>query len=202
MTELHFTEEEFELILKFEIEDYEIFDASGMKKKEWKEAIQGTDYKVIANVSPCRDHGHKLRTRAGHCAVCNPRNLQHQERYYDSGEIYLAFSESRRLIKIGITKSIYKRIDSLNAQNYSGVNDWAIIFSKHLESGAYRIESEVHALLKPHKVDLSFSRSFDSFETSREVFDCDLRLGIDTIEQTIKKHEQWLDDFMKKHLRS
>lgn len=200
MVELFFSEDEIALILQFEIEDYEIFDATGMRASEWKEAIQGTDYRVIANASPCREHGHTLRTRPGHCAVCNPRNLAIQDRHYEDGEIYLAYSESKQLSKIGVSKSTYNRIKSLNSQSYANANDWVMLFSKRVDSSAYNIESEIHQKLSKYQVKIIFSRSFGVSETSREVFSCDPSFGIKVIEDAIEKHEQMINEFLKKYL--
>lgn len=202
MNNLYLTKEEEEFVAKHAIDAYEIFNADGMKTKDWKEAIQGQDYMLIANTSPCRDYGHRLRTRAGHCAICNPRNLGFQKRYYDSGELYIAYSEESRLVKVGVSSNSNQRINSLNSQNYADVTDWILFYSEKLESGVFLIETDIHKLLSQFQVNVLFSRSCNIIEQSREVFSCDPNTALNSLKDTINSHKIKMERFIEKISRN
>lgn len=169
-----------EFLVKYDIEVTDVFDASGMKKKEWREAIEGTDYKLIMNAGFCNKEFHNLKTRAGHCAICNPRNLRLQERYYESGYIYIAHSETLDLIKIGVSNDPDNRIRVMNDQGYGDFNDWTLEYNEYL-SKPYQIESAAHNYLNDYRFDITFER-LGITETSREIFDCSIEEGIEAIE--------------------
>ncbi len=169
-----------EFLVKYDVEVSDIFDATGMKKKEWREAIEGTDYKLVMNAGLCNKEYHNLKTRAGHCAICNPRNLRLQERYYESGYIYLAHSETLDLIKIGVSNDPENRVLVMNDQGYGDFDDWTLEYNEY-SSKPYQIESAAHNYLNDFRFDITFER-LGITETSREIFDCSVEEGIEAIE--------------------
>lgn len=81
--------------------------------------------------------GHRIRTRAGHCAQCNPTNIAFTARETSSGNVYIAGSLSGRVIKIGMTTDIARRQRQLRAQQYGGFSDWRVLFDVHVnDAGA------------------------------------------------------------------
>src|SRR5947208_2447587 len=43
--------------------------------------------KTLVLGSPCRARGHKLRTRPGHCAQCDPKKIAYQGRFSSPGYV-------------------------------------------------------------------------------------------------------------------
>jgi hypothetical protein len=169
-----------EFLVKYDIEVTDVFDATGMKKKEWRDAIEDTDYILVMNAGFCNKEYHNLKTRAGHCAICNPRNVRLQQRYYDSGYIYVAHSDTLDLIKIGVSKDPDSRVEVMNNQGYGDFYDWTLEYYKYLSS-PYKVESLAHNYLNDYRFDITFER-LGITETSREIFDCTTEEGIDAIE--------------------
>jgi hypothetical protein len=49
-----------------------VFDAKGMKRAECQEAMRALDLVIAVGTSACKAAAHRMRTRAGHCAKCEP----------------------------------------------------------------------------------------------------------------------------------
>lgn len=119
-----------------------VFDAKGLKKSEYSNLMKDLNKIVAFNVTPCSKFGHTLRTRAGHCCQCNPAYLEFQKRNDAEGIVYIAMSQIGKIVKIGFTKSVDIRSESLNRTEYGGLNDWKIIYA--IESkDAGKIENKI-----------------------------------------------------------
>ena len=119
-----------------------VFDAKGLKKSEYKEIMKDLNKLVAFNVTPCSKFGHTLRTRSGHCCQCNTAYLEFQKRNDSEGIVYIAKSLLGKIIKIGFTKSIQIRSESLNRTKYGGFNDWIIVYAiESKEAG--KIENKI-----------------------------------------------------------
>ncbi len=105
------------------------FDAKGLKKSEYANQMKINGRLIAFNVTPCQKEGHTLRVRAGHCAQCNTAHLGFQKRNDDAGIIYIAGSKNGKLIKVGFTKGIEIRKESLNRTKYGNFSDWEILFA-------------------------------------------------------------------------
>ena len=151
-----------------------------MEKSQWLEAIEYSDFVLVTNAGLCRKEYHNLKTRKGHCAICNPKNLGFQRRYKNSAFIYVAYSKSHNLIKVGASEYPANRIDSLNAQGYGNICDWSLEYEAFYEN-AYCIESYIHDDLSKYKFNITFER-LGSIEKSREIFSCSISEAIATIQ--------------------
>ncbi len=119
-----------------------VFDAKGLKKSEYKEIMKDLNKLVAFNVTPCSKFSHTLRTRSGHCCQCNTAYLEFQKRNDSEGIVYIAKSLLGKIIKIGFTKSIQIRSESLNRTKYGGFNDWIIVYAiESKEAG--KIENKI-----------------------------------------------------------
>ncbi|MSP49851.1 MAG: GIY-YIG nuclease family protein [Alphaproteobacteria bacterium] len=94
---------------------------------------------------PCKKAGHRLRTRSNHCIRRNPSALAYQERHKSAGFVYIAHSQTTNLVKVGMTRSLSERQDSLSG--YAGVDDWIIHFHTEVRHAGL-VESRLHAKLK------------------------------------------------------
>jgi hypothetical protein len=186
MAELDY--EQIEFLEKMGIEDYEVFDAEGWERREYIPYMREHDYVVAIGVSECKKYGHTMKTRSGHCAMCNNgRNLAHQINYHASKDIYIAYSPSKDVIKIGVSDDYEKRIAQMNSYGYANIYDWECVFFEWVRNSG-RIESIAHESLKEYRCDLSYMRGYN-IEVSREVFECSIEEAIEAVEGSIKYYD-------------
>ena len=106
-----------------------VFEASGLDKVRYTSMIDALGSLICYGVSPCRQAGHTLRTRGGHCVQCKPHNLVFLRRYDDAGWVYVLMSRQSALVKIGTTTDLDRRVYQLNEYGYGGFADWECLFS-------------------------------------------------------------------------
>jgi hypothetical protein len=161
------------------------FDASYYSVSEYREIMSFHDLWIAYGVTPCKAMGHKLRTRRGHCVECKPATLAYLTRYSENQYIYFAYSTSSRLIKIGITKNMSQREESLNKQKYGGIHDWKIISSAYvLKAG--EVETEIHNLLKKYQIP-SCTYKDGRDQATYELFKCSKSLGLKQFRKIVSK---------------
>jgi hypothetical protein len=98
------TEDEVHFLVLHALEPDDVHDGRGQSKRT-REAEDG---KTLILASSCRV-GHRLKTRSGHCAQCNPINIAFQDRHNSYGHVYIAGSLSGRIIKFGNAGTIEQR---------------------------------------------------------------------------------------------
>jgi hypothetical protein len=166
------TEEEIEFLERHHIDENDVFDGTGMENDDWKWYMKDGGYIVTIGVKPCREYGHTMRKHSGHCVMCDPARLEFARRHNRSGEIYIAFSETLELVKIGISQDSDIRVAKMNEQSYGGYDDWICVFSEWVDKAGV-VESRAHDYLRDFRFDLTFRRG-SIIETSREIFDCSI----------------------------
>jgi hypothetical protein len=120
----------------------EVLDATGMRSREYREIMKIKRYKVAIGVTKCKSFGHTMRSSSGHCVQCNSLSLVYTSRHRQNNFIYIAWSQAKKLSKIGITSNLSQRHSTLIKQRYGGISDWTIFYSKFV-SNAGVIESKV-----------------------------------------------------------
>lgn len=148
-----------------------VFDAQGLAKADYQERMREEGAWIACRTSPCRAAGHTLRTRAGHCAQCKPAAIAFLKRSMDSGFLYVAWSPSQGLCKIGVSKNPEQRLANLNAFSYADTDDWQLVHDQHFLT-AGRLELLVHGLLREYQVDATYFKS-GRLVSTREVFRCE-----------------------------
>jgi hypothetical protein len=113
-----------------------VFNALGLRKKEYAELMRGGTFLVAITDTPCKSAGHRLRVRSGHCVICNPAYLAYAGRFRKSAYIYVAKSALFGVCKVGVTESISGRTESLRKQEYGGYRDWEILFHQSVPNAA------------------------------------------------------------------
>lgn len=178
-------EEDVNLIKRLGISEEDVFDGTEFKKSECISYMKDAGYRFAYGVSPCKASGHTLRTRSWHCLHCNPASYAFQERHFNKGYVYVAFSNRLNLIKIGTCSNIKSRNKSLRSQNYGGTNDWQISLYTFFEEDAGKIEALVQSELKPYFVSKNYLR--DGFKKiSYEIFN----YGVEAAWKIVKKHKK------------
>ena len=94
------TKSQLAFIQRMQLDSYSLFDASGLRARDWKLQMKELGKLVAFGVTPCSAGGHSLRTRAGHCLQCNTANLSFLKRMSDRGEVYVAWSSGAKIAKI------------------------------------------------------------------------------------------------------
>ena len=164
------TSEQIRFLKEQKVEPKYIFDADGLSKSEYRVIMKELNKLVAYNVTPCLKEGHTLRTRSGHCCQCDTAKLAFQKRNDSGGIVYIAGSLTGELVKIGFSKAVEVRTESLNRTKYAGFNDWKILYALKSKN-AGRIETRANSLL--HKYAFSVDYEHDGhWQDSYETYHC------------------------------
>lgn len=185
---LQLTKEQKGYLLHHEIPLSAVFDATGMKRKEYQALMGQLDKYVAIGVSPCGAKGHTMKLKAGHCFQCSSAGITFRERFYMNAFVYVAISSLKKLIKIGYTQEIKERAISLNKTEYARANDWKIIYSAECNN-AGKVESEIQSKLS------DYSTPGEYIKTGRvvacyELFNCSYKRVKEAIGK-IKRETQY-----------
>ncbi len=145
----------------------QVFDASGMRRAEYKAAMKERGYLIAIGVNPCRA-GHTMKTRAFSCPECDPARLEYLRRYRQPGYVYFARSSSTGLKKIGISKSPKSRIAQSNVHGLGMVSDWKILRADYCKEAGV-VEQKILSVMRDYLVNIDYG---GRAERSREILDC------------------------------
>lgn len=167
----------------------QIFDASMTKSKADRESkMEALELSFYYGGAACSKGGHTLRTKAGHCIQCDTSKIAYQLRHSASGHVYLAYSPSKKLSKVGFTKNHPQdRAELLRQEQYANASDWDIKKMAKFEKDAGKIEFAIHSLLEAHLKPVLYEKYKGKMVECREVFACDLQLAIKAFEQIAKR---------------
>jgi hypothetical protein len=101
-----------------------VMDATGFATKAYQAFMSEEGLWLAYGVTPCRESGHTVRTRKGHCVQCRPATLAFLKRWDQPGFVYIATSEDSGLCKVGTAKDVDARISMLNQTGYGYATDW------------------------------------------------------------------------------
>lgn len=178
------TKEQFEFLVRHQIPLSQVFDATGYSTGEYKAIMDELGMVVAIGVSPCARAGHTVRTRAGHCAQCGTHNLAFLRRFDDAGYVYVASSDSLRLIKVGTSSDVDARLYTLNYFGYGGAYDWSMQFFSHCPR-AGRVEFLAQQALLPHVVWRDYVKQGESVRC-QELFSCTAKVAIKSIKNVLE----------------
>lgn len=155
-----------------------VFDASGYSKAD-RTAIMEREGKLFYfGDALCQLAGHSLRTKAGHCMQCGTAKIAFQLRSSATGFVYLAFSPSTKLVKVGYSKyHPQERAELLRNEAYGNLRDWDVKRVVRFEKNAGRIEFSIHAKLEPYLKPVIYKRGNGQLIECREIFCCALELA-------------------------
>ncbi|MBK7729871.1 MAG: GIY-YIG nuclease family protein [Gammaproteobacteria bacterium] len=161
-----------------------VFDATGMRTRDWKAMMHNLGFDVAYGVTPCSNGGHTLRTRYGHCVQCGTHNLAFLRRYDAPGEVYVAASSQISLRKIGTSKNANERISFLNRESYGGASDWRL---RHVITcnQAGRVEFVAQRKVQPYRKSRSYNKA-GVLTACLELFDCPVEVAIIAVNTAAK----------------
>ena len=114
---LQLTDEQEEFIEKHQIPSELIFDASGLKKKEYKIVMKENKTYYAIGAGDCSRIGHTdsppIKDKYGHCIMCPNGwfSLKTCKGGYENVEayVYIAISQIEKIVKVGFSKNIQNR---------------------------------------------------------------------------------------------
>jgi hypothetical protein len=167
-------------------------------KEEEKEIIVGIGHaprKTPKFTEICRFHhtccDWHIKTRAnGNCIGCDTSQLAFSGIIRKGGLVYLLYSESKNLIKIGFTgdkkKNPLKRAESLNAEKYGEADDWTPKFY-FLSLKAFKLEFKVAKLLTG-KIKNLFRKKDGKQQECDEIYSCSLQDGLEAMQKVAEEN--------------
>lgn len=164
---------DFYFILQMRIPVSELYDCGGQSVRHLRAEMRALSKTVGFNTTPCAAHGHRLRTRTGHCLRCNPRNIGFLYQYLSDGHVYVAVSRSTGLLKVGLTGNPSRREYSLNHHHYAELNDWKIRHSIYIPERVGEVETLALRALRSHGVIRPYTFNGETV-FCQELFDCPL----------------------------
>ena len=157
----------------------QIFDGSFTKKKlDVQKQMEEQELSFYFGHSACRSGGHTLRTKAGHCIQCDTSKIAYQLRHSAAGYVYLAYSLSKKLAKVGFTKNHpSERADFLRKEQYATASDWEIKKIAKFDKDAGKKEFTIHSRLESYQKPLAYEKYKGQMVECREVFSCPLEVA-------------------------
>jgi hypothetical protein len=144
------TGEELRFLARYGLRPDDVYDARGLPQDHWKRAAK-LENKTVALGNRCRASRHRLRTRGGHCAQCDPKKLAFQARYSADQYVYIAGSLKAGLIKVGTCSNLDQREKQIRSEKYGSAGDWIFIFTVEMHN-AGEIEDRTRARLSKYAV--------------------------------------------------
>lgn len=181
------SKENLDFIFKHKILLEEVFNATGWKAKDYKEFMKENGYLVAYGVTRCSNGGHDLRTRYGHCVICDPAKIAYVKRKNSSGYVYIAVSLENKLLKVGCAKDYKKRILALNSQHYGNISDWQLVGYSYQDKMG-EVEHNIQLQFQDYQVKRPFNKDNKSIEAS-EIFDINLQDLLNRISELGYKFE-------------
>jgi hypothetical protein len=123
-------------------------------------------------------------------------NDVYRDRYYGSGNVYIAGSLSGRVIKIGTAKNMGGYPQYLQNKRYGSLGDWEILYCCWVNEGAGRIEHEARARLQRHKTMRMYERDGRP-QKAREILQCSFSAAFEALLAAIHDDErsnEWQSD--------
>src|SRR5262245_57142914 len=102
-------------LARYHLSEDDVFDGRGYSQAGAR-AVAKAAGKILVLGSPCRAYGHRLRTRPGHCAQCDPKKIAYQQRFVEPGYVYIAGSLDGRMMKIGSCVNVPQRENQIRTE--------------------------------------------------------------------------------------
>lgn len=169
----------------------DVFDARGMSQDVWKQRAKETG-KTLALGNGCRNGGHRLKTRGGHCVQCDPKKLAYQKRFSAEQYVYIAGSLTARLVKIGTCEHCGQRIDQIRREKYGSAADWELLYRVTVRN-AGEIEHAARARLSRYIVVRPYWKD-GSRQDATELLRCSFSQALEALEEVAanaKVEEPW-----------
>jgi hypothetical protein len=189
-----FTSEELAFLRRHNFTEGDVHDGRRQGKRLREYYAREAGKVLILTSVRCRAMGHRIRTRAGHCAQCNPASIAFTARENSPGNVYIAGSLSGRLIKIGTTGDIAQRMRQLRAQQYGGFGDWSVLISIRVND-AGQVERGVSSQIRGKRVFNGYIKDGRE-QVAIELIQCSFSAAFKALSNAvggIPRSQYWLD---------
>lgn len=132
-----------------------------------------------------------IRSRSGHCVVCDVTRIAFVKRSFKYGFLYLFGSKSKQFLKLGMTtEKIENRLQKLKSRQVGGTQDWEVSLTLKVDNTNLH-EFNLHKILKEYKVNSSFYQGTES----KELFRCSYFKVLDVIKTYISNNNVKIEEF-------
>lgn len=149
------TTEEQEFLIKQHIPAEKVINAAGMTRSQRESYARQFGYSVVWVTSPCKKAGHHLKTRSGHCPMCDPDQLKFMWEKASKEILTVAHAPSIGRFWIACLKEM--DVEFLNELAYGGARDWQV-WKKHsgksLHDLEWRLMKELNDYTSPHPLEV------------------------------------------------
>ena len=182
---MELSQEQIDFLNLHNISRDKVFGATKYTQKTYRALMKEGGFIVATGVTKCNEGHHSLRSRSGHCVMCNSATLSFQKRHKNIGDLYVMHSPNTNLVKVGIADSAEERIVTVNKQAYGDVKDWRLVFWIRVTNAGYA-EGRVHTLLSEYSEERYFYKG-GSMVIAKEIFSCAPEYAINSIKEILKK---------------
>ena len=182
------TQEQKQFLQNYGVPLSRVFDATGLSRAAYQAAMQSLELQIAFGVAPCKESGHTLRVRSGHCVQCEPKNLAFLRRFEEDGEVYILKSSRMKLIKVGSSKDPIRRLKALNGYSYGGSSDWELWVS-YKTTNAGKVEFETHKALRQKCISNMYYYDGREIQCS-ELFRCGVAVAHRALRHAMKASTQ------------
>jgi hypothetical protein len=191
-----FTSGELAFLARHKFAEDDVYDGRG-EGKRWREYQAKEAGKVLILTSVrCRAMRHRIRTRAGHCAQCNPASIAFTRRETLEGYVYIAGTLQGCLMKIGEAGDIGQRVRQLKAEAYGGFSDWRILITAWVDNRG-RTEREISSRITGKRVFGGYIKDGRN-QTAVEMIQCPFSAAFDAftiVVLAMTDKQYWLRKF-------
>lgn len=161
----------------------EVIDVTGMARIGQKRAMEARNARVAFGDAHCRQ-GHRLKTRTGHCPVCEPKKLASERPHGAESSVYLCASDNG-LIKIGYSVDPKERVSRLNREKFASCSSWRLVFALQADE-AGEVERRAQGYLSPFNTRETYMKNGGKIATY-EVFSCSIANAIDAVKRAAER---------------
>jgi len=171
----------------------DFFDARGMGgPKKYHDLAKSKGCRFV--ISNYCNEGHRLKTRSGHCIMCDTSDIAFQTRNSNDGTIYVAYSGA--LCKVGVIDSKYKpsnierREYQINSEGgYGGRTEWKMFKKWPVNHNLGKVEDEAHKLLAKYKVEDKTYKYSNEIRKADELYRCTLQDAVDAVRKALENNK-------------
>ncbi|MCA1473352.1 GIY-YIG nuclease family protein [Bradyrhizobium sp. IC3195] len=188
-----FTAEERAFLDRHGFSESEVYDGRHQSKQSRERNARHAGNILILTDSYCKASGHRIRTRAGHCAQCKPANIGFTRRETQTGNVYIAGSLNKRFIKIGVAGDIWQREGQLRAERYGGAADWRVLIHDRV-ANMQQVERQISLRIAGDRVYRGYLK--DGVEqVATEIIRCSFSAALDAYAKVtglVEDRQYWL----------
>ena len=135
------------------------------------------------------DQGHRLTTAKGKCIQCDTRPIGFMKGYWTPGHVYLLVSESHRIVKVGWSSSLQKRVGELRSERIAFAEDWLLVRS-HFCTQPALLEKALHNQLAKHRAPTDYMRHLIPRKAG-EIFSCSRITAVRAWSRVLLSRAEW-----------